>query len=89
MVLTPTFAARRSKVSKSAEANPPPTVSGMNTCAAVRRTTSTMNARGLAEMFKNTNRQRRTSYRAANSTGHRHREDSESDAFDHSTVIDV
>ena len=51
---------------------PPPTVSGMNTCSAVRRTTSSMMSRPswLAVMSRNTNSSAPSlSYRAATSTG--------------------
>jgi hypothetical protein len=41
-VFTPTLSApaRSSRSTSSAERTPPPTVSGTNTCSAVRRTTS-------------------------------------------------
>ncbi len=51
---------------------PPPTVSGMNTCSAVRRTTSSMMSRPswLAVMSRNTSSSApSSSYRAATSTG--------------------
>ena len=51
---------------------PPPTVSGMNTCSAVRRTTSSMMSRPswLAVMSRNTSSSAPSfSYRAATSTG--------------------
>ncbi len=50
-VLTPTFSApaRRSRRPSSTERTPPPTVRGMKTCSAVRRTTSTIVARSSDE----------------------------------------
>ena len=45
LMLTLSAPARSSRSTSSTERTPPPTVSGMNTCSAVRRTTSYMVSR--------------------------------------------